>query len=72
MNLCDLLNLRITHIQFFDDNIIILDSGRDGIVDRLWLLVDLLQHEMLIAALFRSIGIPVDGHGGFRDLFFVH
>ena len=72
MDLCDLLNLLIAHIQFFDDDIIILDTGRNGIVDRLRLFVDLFQHEMLIAALFRSIGIPVDGHGGFRDLFFVH
>ena len=72
MDLGDLLNLLIAHIQFFDDDIIILDTGRNGIVDRLRLLVDLLQHEMLIAAFFRSIGIPVDRHRFFGDLFFVH
>ena len=62
MDLCDLLNLLIAHIQFFDDDIIILDTGRNGIVDGLRLLVDLLQHEVLIACLLGRIGIPVDGN----------
>ena len=32
----------------------------------------LLYHEVLVPALFGRIGIPVDGHGFFGDLFFVH
>ena len=62
MDFCDLLNLLIAHIQFFDDDIIILDTGRNGIVDGFRLLVDLLQHEVLIACLLSCIGIPVDGN----------
>ena len=31
-----------------------------SITNRLWLLVNLFQHEMLIAALFRRLGIPTD------------
>ena len=68
MDLRDLFDLFITHVQLFDHNIIILDSRRDGIVDGLRLLIDLFQHEVLIS----SIGIPVNGHRLLLDLFLIH
>ena len=72
MDLRDLFDLFITHVQLFDHNIIILDSRRDGIFDGLRLLIDLFQHEVLISSLFCRIGIPVNGHRLLLDLFLIH
>ena len=45
----------------------VLDAGRKGIPHRCGLLVDLLHHEMLIAAFFGCFGIPLDGGGRLFD-----
>ena len=64
MNLLDCTDLIIGHTKFFDHNLIILDTWADRILDRLRLLVDLLHHEVLVAALLRvllcRIDIPID------------
>ena len=60
MNLLDCTDLIIGHTKFFDHNLIILDTWTDRILDRLRLLVDLLEHEMLISVLLSRIDIPID------------
>ena len=60
MNLLDCTDLIIRHTKFFDHNLIILDTWTDRILDRLRLLVDLLEHEMLISVLLCRIDIPID------------
>ena len=47
----------------------VLHIGADGILYGFRLLMDLFQHEMLIAALFRCLGIPLDFHHFFLNLF---
>ena len=53
------------------DDFSVLDSGADGIADSLGLFVDLLEHEVLIAALFRGGHLPGDMLYGLLDVFAV-
>ena len=62
----------VRHIQFFNYDLISPDPRRKRICDRLRLLVHLLEHKMLIAALFRSIHVPFDVDRLFLDLLFIH
>ena len=56
----DRADLLIGHAEFFDHNITVLNTRRQGIFYGFWLLMHLFQHEMLIAAFFCRIHIPVD------------
>ena len=46
--------------QSVEDDRAVLDAGQDRPAQRLGLLHDLLEHEMLVAALFRGGDLPVD------------
>ena len=72
MNLAHRADLLIGHVKLLDDNIVILNAGQDRIGHGLWLLVHLLQHEMLIPCLLSSAGIPVNKDRLLRSLLLVH
>ena len=50
-------------------NLSVLADAADGVLHRPGLLVDFLHHEVLVAALFGSLGVPLDfGQGLFDDV----
>ena len=56
----DRADLLIGHAEFFDHNITVLNTRRQGIFYGFWLLMHLFQHKMLIAAFLCGIHIPFD------------
>ena len=52
--------LTIRHGQVAEHHAAIPDAAGDGAGDGVGLLVDLLEHEVVVAAFFRSVHIPVD------------
>ena len=60
VNLLNLPDILIGQAQLVNDNFSVLDAGRYRVADRLRLLVHLLQHEVIIAALLRRGGVPVN------------
>ena len=71
VDLADFLNVRIGEVHCRQINLSILDNGVDRIPNRLGLFVDLLHHEVLKAALFRSLGIHLDLDELFLDLLLI-
>ena len=65
----DLFQLLPVQSAFGEVNLPFFHIGRQCILDRLRLLVDFLEHVMLIAALFRRFGIPLDLHRLLADFF---
>ena len=60
IDLLDLLHFLIGEIHAVKMHLTVCHDGIDRIADDLRLLVDLLEHEMLIAALFGGFRIPLD------------
>ena len=54
--------------KFAEIDTAVLDARADGVAHGGGLLVDLLHHEMLVAALFGRLGVPFDGGGLLFDL----
>ncbi len=48
-------------LEIVEDDLAVLDARGDGAAQRLGLLHDLLEHEVLVASLFRGGNLPVDG-----------
>ncbi len=69
--LLHLPKLLIAHSQLLNYNSSILKTGTEGITHRFGLLINLFQHKMLIAALFRRIDIPLNGHGLLLNLLLI-
>ena len=69
VNLIERIEIRGIPSEFLEGNRLLVrgDALTHRITHRLWLLVDLLEHEMLIAALLRSLGIPRDLEDLLRD-----
>ena len=62
----------IRHVQFFNHKVVVLDPRRDCVGNGLRLLIDFLEHEVLIARLLRRLGIPVNHDRLLRHLFLIH
>ena len=68
VNLLNLPHIFISKTDAFKAHLSVLQNGMNGIPHNLGLLVDLLEHKMLIAALFRSLCVPFDGFHFLLDL----
>ncbi len=55
-------------LEIVEDDLAVLDARGDGAAQRLGLLHDLLEHEVLVAALFRGGDLPIDGEVLLFDL----
>ena len=62
-HLADVLDLLPGESDVVQDDLSLSDAGGDGLAQGLGLLVDLLHHEVLIAALFRRVNVPLDALG---------
>ena len=71
-NFPDAGDLFVRHAKLLYDYPAVSDAGSQGVADCFWLLIDLLQHEMLIAAFFSCVNIPLDGHRLLGELLLVH
>ena len=58
-----LFQIFLGELDIVQDDTAVADSRRNGAPDSLGLLVDLLDHEVIVAALFGGGNVPVDGLG---------
>ena len=65
----DLFQLLPVQSAFGEVNFSLLHIGRQRILDRLRLLMDFLEHVMLIAAFFRRFRVPLDLYRLLADFF---
>ena len=56
----DITDLSVSHSQVAEHHTAVPDASGDGAAHRRRLLIDLLEHEVVVTALFRSVHIPVD------------
>ena len=66
-HLADVLDLLPGEGDVIQDDLSLPDAGGDGLAQGLGLLVDLLHHKVLIAALFRRVNVPLDALGLLLD-----
>ena len=67
----DRADFLISHAEFFDHNITVLNTRGQGIFYGFWLLMHFFQHEMLITAFFCRIHIPVNMDGCLFEFFLI-
>ena len=56
----DITDLSVSHSQVAEHHTAVPDASGDGAAHRRRLLIDLLEHEVVVTALFRGVHIPVD------------
>ena len=60
IDLADIADLLVSHVQVAQHDAAVLNAGGGRPADGMGLLVDLFEHEVRVAALFRSVDVPVD------------